>query len=133
MQRFLLGIGSNDYSANITAYQRCKQMIAELQQTFSVIEMSELIVTEAVGEIAPDYVNGVVFIDASVDVVFLKQWATQLENKLGRVRKQPICAADIDILVQWKAGDAICVGAILASIKEPWFRQLAKPLLMTMA
>lgn len=132
MQRFLLGIGSNDNSAGVTAYQRCEQIIAELQQTFAVVVMSELINTVAVGNMAPDYVNGVVCVAANIDAVTLKQWCKQVEDKLGRVRKQPICTADIDILYQWQVGDSICVDTVLDSIGESWFRQLAIPLLTAM-
>ena len=84
------------------------------------------------GDIAPDYVNGVVCIATNIDTMTLKQWCTQVEDKLGRVRKQPICAADIDILSQWQTGDSVCVDTILNSIEESWFRQLARQLLTTM-
>ena len=89
----VIGIGSNekpDY--------HCRLMIEALRQVFGDIRVSQLHRTSALGVKAPDYINAVVIFESDVTYTALKGWCRALEKRLGRVRGQIQCCADLDIL-----------------------------------
>lgn len=93
MSYCIVGIGSN-----IKPEYYCSLMIAALDAQFNNIHVSDLHRTSACGAAASDYMNGVAFFETTFNQLTLKHWCRSIEEKLGRVRGQIQCAADLDIL-----------------------------------
>ncbi len=124
MTFYVLGIGSNK-----NAESQCRQMVAAINAAFGPLIVSELVVTQAVGVNAPDYVNGVIGFESNIDAKRLKQWCKLLEEQLGRDRGQRLCAADIDLLISCESSDLYSQEELIEQINEPWFQPLAAQVL----
>ncbi len=125
MTVYVLGIGSN-----VNAEYQCHQMIAALEQQFGQVRVSELVMTQAIGVEAPDYMNGVVCFESDIHAEALQRWCKALERQLGRERSQSLCAADIDLLLSFDCTEGQPTEDSVNQIKEPWFRPLVVGLLM---
>ncbi|MDD7804688.1 MAG: 2-amino-4-hydroxy-6-hydroxymethyldihydropteridine diphosphokinase [Endozoicomonas sp. (ex Botrylloides leachii)] len=89
----IIGIGSNE---NPKHY--CDLMIEALKNQFDDILVSDLYTTPALGMAAVEYINAVVLFHTNFTYSRLKAWCRSIEEKLGRVRGQTSCCADLDIL-----------------------------------
>lgn len=89
-----IGIGSNE-----KPHYHCQKMIEALIHRFGPVQVSRLEMAPALGAPAADYLNGVVCFEADISAAELKSWCRQQEQQLGRVRGDPCCVADLDILL----------------------------------
>jgi len=98
MNSCIIGIGSN-----IDADSNIEKMFAILNTKVDVLKVSTMIKTKAVGiEDQPDYTNGAVKIETSLDREDLNQLLKSIENQLGRDRSGPKFGPrtmDLDIVV----------------------------------
>lgn len=115
MTRYFIGIGSND-----NALENCQQMISALQGAFDHVRVSRIVQTEAWGVDAPDYMNAVACIETDLDSEALNRWCKAEEQRLGRIRQQKLCTADLDILMEVRDGELVN----LEQVQETYFRPL---------
>ncbi len=78
-------------------------MLEILPEKCSVVQLSTLVKTSPIGiEDQPDFVNGAVKVETSLDQVSLKSWLKSVEDRLGRDRtlaKFGPRTMDLDIVV----------------------------------
>ena len=98
MNDCIIGIGSN-----IEAEYHIPQMLKLLDAHFSVVKVSSMIQTKAIGLSGqPDYTNGAVRILTEMEMEDLAAFLKQLEDQMGRDRTQPKFGPrniDLDIMV----------------------------------
>ncbi len=98
MNRVVIGIGSNiQPEANIS------KAIKRIAESHRILNESRFVETEPLaGRDQPNYVNGAILIQTSMDREELKAWLRELEDDLGRTRsidRYDSRTIDLDIVV----------------------------------
>jgi 2-amino-4-hydroxy-6-hydroxymethyldihydropteridine diphosphokinase len=98
MNDCIIGIGSN-----IEADVHIPRMLKLLEDHFNIVKVSSMIQTKAIGMSGqPDYTNGAVRILTAMQMDELAAFLKQLEDQMGRDRRQPKFGPrniDLDIMV----------------------------------
>lgn len=98
MNTVILGIGSN-----INPEVNIQKMLVILAEKCTVLSRSSLVTTKPIGiEDQPDFVNGAVKLETSLEQEELKTWLKSVEDRLGRDRSLPKFGPrpmDLDIVV----------------------------------
>ena len=98
MNRAVIGIGSN-----INPKENIQKAIQEIGYSHRLIKQSTFTETRPIGFLnQPDFVNGVLLIQTTLDFNAFKSWLHQLEKKMGRKRngnKFGPRVIDLDIVV----------------------------------
>ncbi len=98
MNVVIIGIGSN-----IDAEENIDSMLKILRQSVKVVRISSFVKTKPIGiENQPEFTNGAVKVETSLDFEFLNAMLKKIEDKLGRdrsVHKYGPRTIDLDVVV----------------------------------
>jgi 2-amino-4-hydroxy-6-hydroxymethyldihydropteridine diphosphokinase len=96
MSTAYLGLGSN-----VNARAHIAAGIEALQDAFSIVQLSPVYQTPAVGFDGDDFINLVAAVETSIQPIELKYFLNELEDRHGRIRNVPKFSdrtLDVDIL-----------------------------------
>lgn len=98
MNRTVVGIGSN-----IEPVSNIERALTLLDTDHRCIKKSALTLTEPIGfRDQPDFINGAVLVETSMEVGEFRQYLKGIENRLGRVRtenKNGPRTIDLDVVI----------------------------------
>ncbi|MFQ5795093.1 MAG: 2-amino-4-hydroxy-6-hydroxymethyldihydropteridine diphosphokinase [Candidatus Bipolaricaulia bacterium] len=98
MNRVVISMGSN-----IQPEAHIKQAKEKIAEQHRIVAESRLVETEPIGYLdQPHFVNGTILIETTMERESLKNWLSQLEGELGRVRTENRYGPrtiDLDIVV----------------------------------